>query len=465
MNNGTTIIIFGFTGDLAKRKLIPALYQLFIKQKLNKSWIIGCALEKTTVQEIVEKAKPFIKEYDQKKLKSFTAIIDYKAINFKHEKDFQMLEKFVTDKEKKETHLKSRLAYFATPADFFCIITRLCAESKLFEKINEQDRFHRLVYEKPFGKGLDSARLINTCIAEFFDESQIYRIDHYLTKEVVGNIAMLRFTNCIFEPLWNKQYIDNIQIILSENVCLEGRGGYYDKFGALCDVVQNHILELLALVAMEAPDKLTGEFIREKRAEVLKAVTFEDGILGQYEQYNQELNSNSHSTTETFAALKLFVNTHRWAGVPFYVKTGKCLDKKETVIHIKFKKVDCLLMKGCPMDSNYLTIKIDPDAVFSLSLNAKKIDSADEVEPVTMDFCHSCIYGALTPQSYEIIFQGVINAEHEMSVRFDEIEYAWQVIEKIKSENLSLSFYKGGSSGPQKELEDFSFKHGMKWKS
>jgi glucose-6-phosphate 1-dehydrogenase len=308
-----------------------------------------------------------------------------------------------------------------------------------------------------------SAHALNDELAQLVHEKQVYRIDHYLTKEIVGNIVLIRFTNCIFEPLWNNRFIDNVQIILSEQGGLEGRGVYYDEYGALRDVVQNHMLELLALIGMEAPQQLTGEYIRTQRARVLEKVMVVDGILGQFEGYTSEPGVAANSSTETFAALKLAIDNPRWAGVPFYVKTGKCLNKKETAIHIKFKTVDCLT-KVCPSDSNYLTIKVSPDATFSLELNAKKIGTAYEVTPIKMEFCHSCVFGPLTPTAHEVLLEEVVRGEQAVSVRFDEIEYAWKVIDAAEKMALPLYSYKKGSEGPE-QLNDFAKKHGLRWRT
>jgi glucose-6-phosphate 1-dehydrogenase len=320
------------------------------------------------------------------------------------------------------------------------------------------------VYEKPFGDDLKSAHAINEVIATHFNENQVYRIDHYLTKEVVGNIGLLRFTNCVLEPLWNNQYIENVQIILSETIGTQGRGAYYDNYGALKDMVQNHMLELVALIGMEPPAQLSGEYIRTERARVLEKIAVVDVLLGQYEGYKNEQYVAPDSDTETFAQLCVNINNARWTGVPFFLKTGKSLDKKETVIHIKFKQVACLLVKDCPTDSNYLTIQVSPEATFSLSLNAKKPGYANEVTPIKMEFRHSSVFGAVTPDSYDIIFEEIIKGEHSISVRFDEIESAWKVIDAIEQMNLPVYPYKKGTQGP-KECLEFDKKHAMRWRS
>ena len=372
--NNCAIVLLGVTGDLAKRKLIPSLYRLIAGNKLTNFVLIGAAFEDVTIEDILEQTRPFIKgKVDQKAWDRLKERSSYQQLDFKKEQDFNVLATFVSQQEKKYGLEGNRLIYLAVAASFFSTITKEVAQSGLAKKLSLQDKvWHKIVYEKPFGHDLESAREINAQIAQSFNEHQIYRIDHYLTKELVSNIALIRFTNCVFEPLWNNRFIDNVQIILSETIGMEGRGAYYDHFGALRDVVQNHMLELMALITMEAPEKLTGEFIRNERAQVLKKVQVVDAIIGQYKGYTKEQSVVPTSKTETFATAYLTVNNPRWAGVPFYLKTGKGLDKKETVIHIKFKQVDCLLTKNCPSESNYLTIRLHPDESFTLVLNARK---------------------------------------------------------------------------------------------
>jgi len=463
--NDCTFIILGASGDLAKRKLLPALYQLFAHNRLNKFVIVGAALDALTPAQLLAQAREHIEQCDETLYQKFGEYVHYQQLDVRKPEDFVALHTRVESLELTYTLSGNRIAYLAVGAHFFCGITQQLAASRLVKKWNAKDAVHhRIVYEKPFGHDAQSARDINACIARLYDERQIYRIDHYLTKELVGNIALVRFTNCVFEPLWNNRYIDSVQVVLSEKVCVGTRGAYFDKYGALCDVVQNHMLEIVALLGMEAPQKLTGEYIRDERVKVLSKIHVVDALFAQYEGYRQEKNVAPDSTTETFALVYLTIQNHRWAGVPFYLKTGKCLDKKETIIHIKFKQVDCLLARNCPTDSNYLTIRVTPDASFSLNLNAKKPGPANEIIPVTMDFCHSCIFGMVTQEAYEIIFEEVMRDEQSVSVRFDEIEYAWRVIDQIKQKQVPVYPYKQGSTGPE-QVHDFERKHGMRWRS
>lgn len=463
--NEYVIIIFGASGDLVRRKLLPALCSLMSKHNTQEFCIVGAAFEAISADEILERAKKYIPDVDDAMWQRLQERFSYQKLDFTNQQDYDALKMHV-DQKKKEFKLEhaNMLIYFAASANFFCDITRLCSQSGLAKRVSAQQKpWTRLVYEKPFGHDLQSAHAINNCIAEFFDEDQIYRIDHYLTKELVSNIALVRFTNAMFEPLWNNRYIDNVQIILSEQDGIGNRGLYYDRFGAISDVVQNHMLELLAIIGMEAPEKLSGNHLRDERVKVLEKVKVIDAFVGQYESYTDEEFVASDSKTETFAAAFLRIENERWSGVPFYLKTGKCLSKKETIIHIKFKAVDCLLAK-CPIDANVLTIEVSPQAGFSLKLNAKKPGEVNDVIPVNMDFCHSCVFGKREEQAYETLLEGVMRGEQSVSVRFDEIEYAWKIIDTIKKDERAVYTYACGLDGPE-EIEQFNKKHGIRWLS
>jgi glucose-6-phosphate 1-dehydrogenase len=463
--NDVTFIVFGASGDLTKRKLLPALYAQFAAGAMQKFLVIGASIDEISADQILERARPFIKHLDEAIFKKFSDHFYYKELDFTDAQSFSHLNAFIADGEKKHGLSGKRLIYFAIASTFYANVTIHCAQSGIAERKEINDpNWHRLIYEKPFGYDGESAHAINACIAQHFNETQIYRIDHFLTKELVGNIALVRFTNCVFEPLWNNRYIDNVQISVSEQVGIEDRGRYYDHYGALKDMVQNHMLELVALLGMEAPEQLSGDYIRQARARVLQKLRFSDIIFGQYDGYTSEAGVRSGSQTETFVALQLYIDNPRWAGIPFYLKTGKKLDKTETVIQIKFKQVDCLLARKCPSDTNYLTIRVSPDPAFSLTLNAKKPGVSNEVVPVNMDFCHSCLFGEAIPDSYEILLQEIVRGEQAASVRFDEIEYAWKFIDSIDQTEVPLYSYRPGSSGP-KELEHFAYKHGVRLRS
>jgi glucose-6-phosphate 1-dehydrogenase len=488
--NDCAIILLGATGDLSTRKIFPALYTLFKNNKLGNSIIIGAALSEVTAQQLLENAKKYIKPSDGDTWHAFSKRVLYFPVNFSNPEDFNALAAYVAVQEKKGKLAGNRIVYCATAPYFYCTITQGLAASGLIKKMQnvrkvrqahherEEDSgsssarpelvqgfgriYNRIVYEKPFGHDLASAQEINACIAAHFEEHQIFRIDHYLTKELVGNIALVRFTNIVFEPLWNNRYIDHVQIIFDEEVCLDGRGAFYDKYGALADVMQNHMMQLVALIGMEAPQKLTGDFIRTERAKVLQKVKVIDALLGQYKGYHQEQGVAPDSKTETFAEVYVRIDNPRWAGVPFYLKAGKCLDKKETTIYIKFKQVDCLLSKACPSESNNLTIEISPNPLFALTLNAKVPGKNDEVSPVKMTFA-SDVFGPQSPEAYETLIEEILKGEQSVSVRFDEIEYAWKIIDAVRALKPPLYEYERRSKGPQEGQELFQKKHGMRW--
>lgn len=462
--NNLIIVIFGASGDLAKRKLIPALYHLLVAQKICNFAIVGVAYDSVTKQEILANARNFITHVDEKAWATLSERMVYQTLNFTHFSDYQALHNTITALEKQYNLSGNRLAYLATAAHFFCPITNFMVEANVIERKDEKDStWHKIVYEKPFGSNLATAHQINECIAASLNEHQVFRIDHFLTKELVSNISLVRFANCVFEPLWNNRYIEEVQIILSEQGGIEKRGAYYDQYGALADVVQNHMLELLALVAMETPERLTGDYVRMQRAQVLQKVQFIDGILGQYDGYRNEEGVAPHSMTETFAMLAFAINNPRWQGVPFYFKTGKELAVQQTAIHIKFKQVDCLLLRNCPTESNWLSISITPDAAFTLNLNLKKPGSSDDIISVPMEFCHSCAFGAQTPEAYEVLLEEIFRGEQSAAVRFDEIEHCWRIVEDIKKQHLTVYPYQQKSNGP-KEIEKFEENNGMRWK-
>jgi glucose-6-phosphate 1-dehydrogenase len=289
-------------------------------------------------------------------------------------------------------------------------------------------------------------------------------VDHYLGKELVGNIALLRFTNRILEPLWNNKNIDSVQIICDENFGIKNRGNYFDKYGAVKDMLQNHILQMLSLVAMESPKFIFGEYLRNEKVKILKKTKVKDIFLGQYEGYENEKGVAPDSKTETFFTAKLEINNRRWSGVPFFVRAGKNVNKKETVIHIRFKAVDCLLAKSCPADNNYLTIRIEPNEGFSFELNSKSLRKGFEVETVDMDYSHCCEHGINTPEAYEVLLEQAILGEQVLFVRNDEVELAWKIVDKIDRKKLIVYKYPVGSSGP-KELTEWNKKNNIIWKS
>ena len=468
--NDCTIILMGATGDLARRKLIPAIYRLVKEKKIEKLVIVGASIVDTTIEKVLEASKKHIKDFDAKVWKKFQSSAYYVKVDFYDDDDYQALKSKVDEVEKKHKLTGNRLFYLATMPEHFSIITAKLADHDIAykrkgrRKADAPKGWARVVYEKPFGQDLASAKRINKAIAKVFTEDQAYRIDHYLGKELIGNIALVRFTNLFFQPIWNAKYIESVQIILHEKIGIEGRGEYYDQYGALKDVVQNHALQMLALVAMESPRQLTGEYVRSAKANVLKKVTFDDVLFGQYDGYLDEKGVPRGSRRETFVAVQASVHNRRWRGVPFFIKAGKKMPNRETSIHIKFKQPKCLLAKNCPTDSNYLSIRVQPDEGFYLELNAKVPDQAYQITPVKMDFCHSCIFGPNTPGAYEVLLLDAIRGDQSTFVRFDEIELSWKIVDAIAGKRRSVYSYEQGTDGPT-QLKKFNKKHGIRWRA
>ena len=447
-----TFIILGATGDLTKRKLLPAIYKLIEDKKLCRFAIVGVSFDATTAKSILTQAKPFFSKIDPKIWKRLESAFRYHKMDFSDVAAYEQLHDVLVDVEKKENLAGNRIIYFASQPKYFITITKNFVASKIVKKKIKKKRlvWTRLVYEKPFGDNLKSSQTINRYLSRVFDESQIFRIDHYLGKELVGNIALTRFTNRVLEPLWNNEHIDSVHISLSEKICVEGRGAFYDHYGAIKDMVQSHMLQLLALAAMEAPKKLAAQDIRDAKAKVLKNVLVKKVLIGQFDGYKKEPGVRASSKTETFVLVKTLINNRRWKGVPFYLKTGKCLDEKESFIQINFKPVKCLLT-ACPTVPNSLTIRIFPDEGMALGLNAKIPGISAEVTPIEMDFCHGCLFGPNTPAAYETLLADVMSGDQTTFVRSDEINSSWKIVDKILKIKGTLHSYKKGSSGPTEQ--------------
>ncbi|MBS3139823.1 glucose-6-phosphate dehydrogenase [Candidatus Woesearchaeota archaeon] len=454
-----TFIILGATGDLTKRKIIPAIYRLLKNKKISRLALVGVARKDLNMDSILQEAQAFIGKVNKTIWNRLKSSSYYCQLDFYNNQEYQKLGELLQQIEKKHHLSGNRLFYLATLPEHFDTITENLFNTKIARETTGSWR--RLVYEKPFGSDLASAKKINHCICRVFKENQIFRVDHYLGKELVGNISMLRFTNRVLEPLWNSLHVESIQVVMNEKIGIEGRGNFYDKYGALKDVIQNHVLQMMALTCMEAPQRLSGDYIREEKAKVLKAAQVKEVLLGQYEGYASEPGVEKESRRETFAALKLRINNRRWKNVPIYLKSGKELVEKATNIHIIFKKAGCLL-NICPTESNVLTIRVQPNEGFELNLFAKRPGVPDLAVPVKMDFCHSCITKQKSPEAYEVLLSDVIKGDQTLFVRNDEIEYAWKIIDGIRKEKVHS--YKKGTTGPE-ELKLFEQKNGMKWLS
>tara|TARA_Y100000310_G_C20663211_1_gene805960 strand:- start:417 stop:1799 length:1383 start_codon:yes stop_codon:yes gene_type:complete len=453
------IVIMGITGDLSKRKLIPSMYRLLKNKKINDFAIIGIGRRALSVEDIISGSKKFISKPDASILNSLEKKISYLQGDLDDTATYNALKKRLAGHAKKG--LTNVLFYLATLPGHFDPIAQNLKSSGLSKS---SKGWVRVVFEKPFGANLEDAKELNASIKKVFTEDQIYRIDHYLGKELVQNIAVLRFSNTVLEPLWNKNHIDHVQIILNEDIGVEDRGGFYDKYGAIKDVVQNHMLQLLALVAMEAPSSFNALQIRNEKFKVLqstRSVDAQDTILGQYAGYSKEKDVSAGSSTETFAAMKVFVDNMRWQHVPFYLKTGKKMKEKKSLIYIQFEEAPGVLFKeGAKLEPNHLVITVQPSEGFYMTLNAKVPGSLDLTQ-VKMDFCHDCKYGANTPEAYETLLESVLAGDQSVFVRSDEVEQSWRIVDGIIDKELKVRSYAAGKD--PKAASDFISKDGREW--
>ncbi|MBR9706337.1 glucose-6-phosphate dehydrogenase, partial [Candidatus Pacearchaeota archaeon] len=434
-------ILFGATGDLAKKKLIPALYNLYVK---GHSLPIICVSRR-----IISKAEYIrlldldsnVKNLNKEKLKGFLKNLQYIEFDLQKGNSKDLGNKVINIVQ--GNNLKGNMIfYLAISPLLFNDAVKSIKNSGLLKKKG----YKRIAFEKPFGEDLKSAKEINRNIKKVFREKEIFRIDHFLGKELVQNISVLRFTNSLLKPQWNNKFIDHVQITLSENFGVEGRGNFYDKYGAIKDVVQNHMLQIFSLIAMEEPKKLLSNDIRNEKIKVLKKVEKIKGknvVQGQYKGYKKVGGVGKNSKTETFAAIKFFVDNKRWKNAPFYFLTGKNMKRNLVTVLIQFKKAKCLLFEDiCDFGPNHLLIEVQPREGFHININAKS-PGKENIEPIEMNFCHKCKFGPETPEAYENLFLDIIKGDQSTFVRTDEIEESWKIVDGIKKNKLY--HYKKGS--------------------
>ncbi|EUJ45180.1 glucose-6-phosphate dehydrogenase [Paenilisteria rocourtiae] len=477
------ITIFGGTGDLANRKLYPSLYHLFTKGFLKENFaVIGTARRPWTNdffrEKVVESLKGIEKEGFEPE--EFASHFYYQSHDVTNRESYVELKNLSDELDKKYELQGNRLFYLAMAPNFFgTIASRLKSEGFV-----DNAGFSRLIIEKPFGRDLASAEELNESLRQAFDESEIYRIDHYLGKEMIQNISVIRFANSIIESLWNNRYIDNVQVTLSETLGVEDRGRYYEESGALRDMVQNHILQIVSLLAMEPPIKLTTQEIRHEKVRALRSLRVIEGddvykyfVRGQYGPgtvdgkellgYRQADNVNPDSNTETFVAAKLMIDNFRWSGVPFYIRTGKRLAKKATQIAIQFKNVPMNLFgSNHSLGGNVLVIHIQPDEGITLHMNVKKPGQGMLTMPVNLNYAHSSPDGMNTPEAYEKLIQDCLNGDATYFSHWDEVSLSWNFIDKVATawSNTKEHFpnYTSGTMGP-KEADELVSQDGFKW--
>lgn len=467
-------ILFGGTGDLAHNKIIPAFYNLAAKDILPEKFTLLATgrrydSKKEYLNALYKTLKGKKEEIDMRIWQSLAEHIDFFQLSFKDDNDFESLKDHLAKKSLNEK-ISNRIFYLATSPKFFAEIAEKLKSHNLLN-VGFENKDSRLVIEKPFGHDLQSAKKLNDTLNNIFSEKNIFRIDHYLGKEMIQNIMVIRLSNPIFRAIWNKDHIDNIQIYLNESEGVKDRGKYYDDTGVIKDMFQNHILQVLSLITMEEPDDLTAEEISKRKVEVFKELAdndlsniddhivraqYDSNLLGgkKIKSYREEKEIDPESDTSTFMALKLFLNNERWRGVPIYLKSGKRLNKKEAAIAVEFKNdFHPAYLKKQNLDTNLLLIKIQPEEGVSLRFNTRKPASNNKIVPVQMEFCQSCHQFFNSPENYEVLIHDMITGDKTLFTSWEEVSYSWRFIDKIQekclAEDIKLHKYPALSEGPK----------------
>ncbi len=464
-----TFVIFGAAGDLTRKKLVPALFALFRQGYLTDFRIVGFSRRNWGHAEFRREVAAMVATDGGggSVLDSFLSRVFFIGATFEEERGYQVL--------KEEYHAPAnRIYYLATPpSEYEPIVERLGRFGLTRE--DREGAWCRIIVEKPFGRDLGSARRLNGLLGAAFREPQIYRIDHYLGKETVQNLMVFRFGNGIFEPVWNSRYIDHVQITMAEDIGIGSRGGYYDRAGALRDIVQNHLLQLLCLVAMEPPNDLDPDSVRDEKVKILRSIrpvgehnVGARTVRAQYLRgvsrgeevpgYREEPGVDPHSLTETYTALRLALDTWRWSGVPFFLRTGKRLSRRTTEISVQFRTPPRLLFAEAgvsPTEANTLVMRLQPDEGLTLSFNAKVPGFQLRMRPVNMNFSYGASFASGLPEAYERLLLDALLGDSTLFTRSDEIEAAWRFTNGIldawsaRPQASPLAFYRAGSAGPE----------------
>jgi glucose-6-phosphate 1-dehydrogenase len=488
------VVIFGASGDLTKRKLIPALYNLALGKRLPERFaVVGYARSEWSHEEFRARMRDAVSQFSRTNLKDesvwqqFASTLYYVSGDYEELQGYQELKVFVDEFDRGSRVLPARVLYLAIPPDLYTRVIQHISAVGLATK-EPGDSRTRVVFEKPFGTSLDTARELNWRVHEVLDEKQVYRIDHYLGKETVQNIMVFRFANSVFEPIWNRRYVDHVQITAAETVGVENRGGYYERACVVRDMFQNHLLQLLCLTAMEPPVGFSADAVRDEKVKLLRAVrpmhpeeVAKNAVRGQYGRgkidgkevpaYREEPSVAKDSGTETYAALKLLVDNWRWEGVPFYLRSGKRLAKRVTEIAIHFKRPPLLMFKACPFDDvspNVLVMRIQPNEGISLTFEVKPPGPVVCVSPLSLDFKYDQAFGSSSPEAYETLLEDLIEGDSTLFTRHDWVELAWSLMDPIintwsKTKPEDFPNYPAGSWGPEK-ADEFIQRDSRRWR-
>ena len=463
----TTVVVMGATGDLTRRKLMPALFSLGLKDRLPDGLrIVGFARSEYSDEQFRRLMGEGVREFAEFPVpadvwESFAESIFYVRGDVGSAEHMAGLDQRLTELEG-DSRQTNRLFYLSIAPNLYEPAIKSLGASGM---AREESGWRRVVIEKPFGRDLASAQALNRVVRDAFEERQVYRIDHYLGKETVQNLLVLRFANGIFEPLWNRDHVDNVQITAAEEVSVEDRGGYYDQSGVVRDMVQNHLLQLLTMVAMEPPNAMDAESLRDKKVEVLKAIrrwepdeAARHGVRGQYRGYLEEKGVPAESSTPTYVALRLHVDNWRWSGVPFYLRTGKAMAEKTSEIAIQFKPPPHMMftLGQSPYSiPNTLSLQLQPDEGVHLNFQVKVPDEDICVQPVDMEFHYdSAFKEQRIPEAYERLLQDALAGDPRLFIRSDHIEEAWRIVDPLidsweDSMAPPLQIYESGSWGPE----------------
>jgi glucose-6-phosphate 1-dehydrogenase len=486
----TALVIFGATGDLAHRKLLPALYNLAHEGALPEQFeLIGIARSSYSDDEFRQIARDSIarfsrREPDPNVLDGLLADMRYVSGSFDEDQVYTQIDQVLCEFDERAGNALNRVYYLATAPQFFPVIAGKLGDARLQQCEKAETR---LVIEKPFGYDLASARELNAEVLRVFDESQIFRIDHYLGKETVQNLMAFRFANTLFEPVWNRNFVDHVEITAAEDIGIEGRAGYYDHAGALRDLVQNHMLQLLSLLTMEPPSSFEANRLRDEKVKVLEAIVppaveevpelairaqYGPGVTGgkRVPGYREEEGVPADSRTETYAALRLHVSNWRWAGVPFYLRTGKRLARKVTEIVVTLKPVPHVAFQSTGsvgVQQNQIILTVQPDEGVSVSVGAKIPGTRMRIRPVFMEFRYGTSFMSESPEAYERLILDAMRGDATLFTRNDEIEALWAIVDPIltawhEDTSSPIPQYEAGSTGPadaDRLLED-----GREWR-